>query len=50
MTRYKLEITNNKGEVLAKFETHSSIIFESVLEVLKKENLVNDQTSEGSPT
>ena len=45
MTKYKLEITNNKGEILAKFETYSSIIFDSVMQVFKESNLVNDQTS-----
>ena len=50
MTKYKLEITNNKGEVLAKFETFSSIIFDAVIETLKASDLVKDQTSGETPT
>ena len=50
MSKYRLEITTNKGEILAKFETTSKIIFDSVYKVLRDENLIEDQSIGESQT
>lgn len=44
--KYKLEVSNRKGILIAKFETTSKTIFDTIVRMLNEENLVEaDQDS-----